>query len=154
MSEIAQQSGDLIVVGVDGSVDSKDALRWAGRQADLTGAALLAVTTWHLPTIAYGAGALAFPADFDPEQESRTALDAAIAEVLGDRHPGVKVSTLVVEGHPQLELLKAAEAAQLLVLGSRGHGAFAGMLLGSVSQHCVAHSTCPVVVVHYKRPAA
>ena len=153
MSETAQQPDDVIVVGVDGSVDSKDALRWAGRQADLTGAGLLAVTTWHLPTIAYGAGALPFPADFDPEQESRRALDAAIAEVLGDQ-PGVKVSTLVVEGHPQLELLKAAEAAQLLVLGSRGHGAFAGMLLGSVSQHCVAHSTCPVVVVHHQRPAA
>jgi nucleotide-binding universal stress UspA family protein len=59
---------------------------------------------------------------------------------------------VVAEGPPALELLKAAQNADLLVVGSRGHGAFAGMLLGSVSEHCVAHSSCPVVVVRHDPP--
>ena len=58
----------------------------------------------------------------------------------------------MVGGPPALELLKAAQNADLLVVGSRGHGAFAGMLLGSVSEHCVTHSLCPVVVVHHDTP--
>jgi nucleotide-binding universal stress UspA family protein len=66
----------------------------------------------------------------------------------------VKVSTVIVEGHPAAELLDQSAGADLLVLGSRGHGAFAGMLLGSVSEHCLAHASCPVVVVrHSAQPA-
>ncbi len=152
MSEVANLER-LIVVGIDGSSTSKDALRWAARQAELTGASLQAVTTWHLPVFIYGPGVLPFPADLDLGQESRLALDQIVTEVLGD-HPKVKISTLVIEGHPAVQLLKAAEHAELLVVGSRGHGAYAGMLLGSVSEHCVTHSPCPVVVIRHTDESA
>ncbi|MDQ6783312.1 MAG: universal stress protein [Actinomycetota bacterium] len=140
------------MVGVDGSDASKDALRWAARQAEMTGASLQAVITWHLPIAAYG---MAVPQltgyDFAPAAEQT--LEETIREVLGD-HPGVKVSTVVLEGAPPPTLLKTAMGADLLVVGSRGHGEFAGMLLGSVAQHCVGHAPCPVVVVrHSARPA-
>jgi nucleotide-binding universal stress UspA family protein len=59
------------------------------------------------------------------------------------------LQTEVVEGPPALMLLRAAADADLLVVGSRGHGAFAGMLLGSVSEHCVHHANCPVVVIRH-----
>ncbi len=101
---------------------------------------------------AYGY-AIPIPADLNLGSDSRRVLDQAIAETLGENQ-AVKVSSTVVEGHPAVELLNAAENAELLVVGSRGHGAFTGMLLGSVSEHCVSHSPCPVVVVrHSARPA-
>jgi nucleotide-binding universal stress UspA family protein len=141
-----EQRAGLIVVGVDGSKASKDALRWALRQAELTGATLRAVTSWHLPNF-YGAGMIPFPAEYDPETDARKMLSDVLSEVAGDG--AAAVETLVVEGPPALELLEAAKGAGLLVVGSRGHGAFAGMLLGSVSEHCVSYAQCPVVVVHH-----
>jgi nucleotide-binding universal stress UspA family protein len=135
----------FIVVGIDGSQGSQDALRWAARQATLTGAELRAVISWHLSSLAYGAG-MAFPGDFDMETASRETLERTIKEVLGEDHP-YKLTTQVVQGHPAPVLLAAARGADLLVVGSRGHGAFAGMLLGSVSEHCVTHAVCPVVVI-------
>lgn len=152
MTDLANASGPVIVVGVDGSNASKDALRWAARQAQLAGTSLRAVMTWDIPTFAYG-GPMPFPADLDLDGDCRSALDQVIADVLGDK-PAIEVSAVVVEGHPAEELLKAAQAAELLVVGSRGHGAFAGMVLGSVSEHCVAHSPCPVVVVRHSDPIA
>ena len=148
MTDFTSTSDHVIVVGVDGSDASKDALRWAARQAELTGASLRAVMTWELPTFAYGAP-IAFPADMDLAGGSRTTLDQIIAETLG-ANPAVEVSITVIVGHPAPELLKAAQTAELLVVSSRGHGSFAGMLLGSVSEHCVAHSPCPVVVVRHR----
>ena len=136
-----------IVVGVDGSDASKDALRWAGHQAQLTGSRLTAIMTWHMPTMAYGA-AVPMPVDLDPGGASRMVLDEVILDTL-DEDQRRETSTVVVEGSPALELLHAAKGADLLVVGSRGHGAFTGMLLGSVSEHVVAHSPCPVVVVRH-----
>jgi nucleotide-binding universal stress UspA family protein len=147
MSDSDGQVEGRIVVGVDGSDESKAALRWAVRQAELTGASLEAVTTWHIPSAAYGAP-ITLPTGYDFAPGAQKTVDDAIAEVLGD-HPTIKVSTVVEEGYPALLLLKAAVGADALVLGSRGHGAFAGMLLGSVSEHCVAHASCPVVVVRH-----
>jgi nucleotide-binding universal stress UspA family protein len=140
-----------IVVGVDGSDESKHALRWAARQAGMTGAPLYALMTWHIPTVAYSA-AVPMPTDYDFEAGTAESLRDTIEAVLGD-HAGIDVTAAVVEGHPAPELIKAAADASLLVVGSRGHGAFAGMLLGSVSEHCVSHATCPVVVVRHL-PAA
>lgn len=153
MSDMGEGAAGVIVVGVDGSDSSKDALRWAARQAQLTGAELKVVSTWYTPTMIYGPGVLPFPTDFDPEGDSRSGLGDTIRETLGDDSK-VKVSTVVVEGHPAPELLRASEGADLLVLGSRGHGAFAGMLLGSVSEHCLAHASCPVVVVRHSTTPA
>ncbi|MHB8592874.1 MAG: universal stress protein [Acidimicrobiales bacterium] len=142
----AQDTHPRIVVGVDGSDSSKEALRWAARQAKLTGAALEVVVTWEYPT-SFG-WAPPYPADLDLAADARHELDEDVASVLGE-HPGIEVRTAVVEGHPAPTLLKMAATADLLVVGSRGHGGFAGLLLGSVGEYCVTHATCPVVVVRH-----
>jgi len=134
-----------IVVGVDGSEPSKEALRWAARQAQITGAKVLAVMAWEYPT-SFG-WAPPYPTEFDPGLDTRKALDATVDEALGTDRP-VDVESIVVEGRPATELLEAAKGADLLVVGCRGHGAFTGMLLGSVSQHCMTHASCPVMVIH------
>ena len=135
----AQTTEPKIVVGVDGSPPSKDALRWADQYAKLTGATVHALIAWQLPEI-YGYT----PRDF--EADARETLEQAIDDALG---PGAhhKLTLHVVEDHPAAALIAMCHDAQLLVVGSRGHGAFAEMLLGSVSQHCVQHACCPVVVV-------
>ncbi|HET9117510.1 MAG TPA: universal stress protein [Pseudonocardiaceae bacterium] len=78
-------------------------------------------------------------------------LEGIVAETSGAA-PSVPVRTSVVEGHPAEVLVEASRVAELLVVGSRGHGAFTGMLLGSVSQHCVQHAAGPVVVVRHPAP--
>jgi nucleotide-binding universal stress UspA family protein len=138
-----------IVVGVDGSPSSVRALRWAAGQAELTGGELHAVTAWSMPTLY---GWIPPVADFDWAGNARTALDKAIKEALDDTRAGL-VRRHVVEGSAARALLSAAADADLLVVGSRGHGEFAGMLLGSVAQHVVAHAPCPVLVVR-TTPAA
>jgi nucleotide-binding universal stress UspA family protein len=141
-----------IVVGVDGSDASRDALAWAARQAKLTGASLQVIMTWHVPTAAYGAP-IPLPTDYDFIADSDHELAKVIHDVIGE-HPGLEVAPEVLEGHPATRLIEASEGADLLVVGSRGHGAFTGMLLGSVSEHCVSHASCPVVVVrHSPHPA-
>lgn len=144
-----QRTGNRIVVGVDGSPSSLAALRWAARQAELSGAELHAVTAWHVP----GTGTWVAPvADFDWASNAGTILDQAIKEAL-DGTGTDRVHRHVVQGPSAAVLLDAAEGADLLVVGSRGHGEFAGMLLGSVAQHVTAHAPCPVLVVR-TRPDA
>jgi nucleotide-binding universal stress UspA family protein len=137
----------LIVVGVDGSQASVDALEWAATQARFTGFALEVVMAWEFP-VSFG-WAPPWPSDFNPEKEAYDALGEVVNRVVGSGS-GIEVRQTVVEGHPAPVLLKASEGADLLVVGSRGHGAFAGMLLGSVSEHCASHATCPVVVVRHR----
>jgi nucleotide-binding universal stress UspA family protein len=140
-------SNGVIVVGVDGSESSIDALRWAANQARLTGASLEVVTTWEYPTSL--GWAPAWPPGWDPGGEATTALAKVVQNVLGT-HQDIEVRQQVLEGHPAVALLNAAEHADLLVVGSRGHGAFSGMLLGSVSEHCSTHSPCPVVIIRHR----
>jgi nucleotide-binding universal stress UspA family protein len=137
-----------IVVGVDGSPASVSALEWADRQASLTGAVVEAVTAWRFP-MTYGG----FPVDAgaDWPANAQAAQDTAVKEALGDE--ATALVRRVAEGHPVRVLLDAAADAELLVVGSRGHGGFAGMLLGSVSEHVVAHAPCAVVVVKTPVPA-
>jgi nucleotide-binding universal stress UspA family protein len=144
-------SAGRIVVGVDGSDSSKDALLWAKTQADLTGSELVAVTAWSYPTAAYPtlAGYVPMGDSIDLERESRQALETVVKETLGE----VPVSLLVIEGHPANAILDAAHDATLIVVGCRGHGGFVGSLVGSVSQHLVAHASCPVVVVRHPKKA-
>jgi nucleotide-binding universal stress UspA family protein len=148
MSTHSSTPTGVVVVGVDGSEASKDALRWAIRYARATGATVRAVTAWHYPT-SYGWAATPAISEMDLESDARAALKETIDQVVVASEP-VTLQTEVVEGPAALMLLRAASGADLLVVGSRGHGAFAGMLLGSVGQHCVHHATCPVVVV--RRP--
>jgi nucleotide-binding universal stress UspA family protein len=145
MSEAVEKKERFIVVGVDGSEPSLNALRWAAEQARMTGATLRVLTTWEVAT---GTGWVpTFPVDYDPQAVARQALDEAVTETLG-ADPDVAVERIVKEGHAAPVLLAAAKDADLLVVGSHGHGAFAGMLIGSVSEHLVRHAPCAIVIVH------
>jgi nucleotide-binding universal stress UspA family protein len=141
-----------IVVGVDGSQSSLAALRWAVRQAGLAGAPLEAVSAWEWPA-SYSGWETPLPPDYDPADEARRQLDKAVSAVLtpGD---AIEVRRSVIEGHPAPVLEALSKTADLLVVGSHGHGELAGMLLGSVSQHCVTHCHCPVVVIRGTGPRA
>jgi nucleotide-binding universal stress UspA family protein len=140
----------MIVVGVDGSPESKEALRWALEEARLRAATVRAVYAWRDPyTLAPGFG---LPEDFEFDalrERAVETLDAVIAEV--DGTSDVLVDGVVAEGAAASVLVDAAEGADLLVVGSRGHGGFVGLLLGSVSQQCVQHAPCPVLVVRGQR---
>ncbi len=141
----AQRTPDpgRIVVGHDGSDASQEALRWAARQAVLTNSTLELVMTWEWPT-SYG-WAVPVPTDFDPESDVQKVLDGAAAGIL-DEHPGLQIDPRLVSGHPAPILVEASKGADLLVVGSRGHGEFVGMLLGSVSEYCATNAHCPVLI--------
>jgi nucleotide-binding universal stress UspA family protein len=147
MTDAGSNSAPHVVVGVDGSAESIEALRWAERYSASTGATISAVHAWHYPA----AGPV--PAGRPPQTITdqvrammQETLDTALTEVFGTTTPG-RVSTKVAYGHPAMVLINEAAGADLLVVGNRGHGAFHGMLLGSVSIHCVTNAPCPVVVV-------
>jgi len=142
MSQPGTENG-RIVVGVDGSDASKHALRWALRQARITGASVDAVIAWH-PVIVFGY--MPPPGDFDVEGAARSVLEETVGEILADEQD-VAVRQRVFEGSAAQVLVDAAKGAQLLVVGNRGHGGLTEALLGSVGQHCVHHAGCPVVVV-------
>lgn len=147
MSAQQDRKAPRIVVGVDGSPSSNAALRWAVRQAGLTGSSVDAMIVWQYPAALAGFGMV--PVSYDDislgEIAAKTMADAISRAV--DPHSDVTVRDQVVEGYAPSVLLAAAEGADLLVVGSRGHGELAEALLGSVSQHCVHHASCPVVVI-------
>jgi nucleotide-binding universal stress UspA family protein len=147
---------NVIVVGVDQSDGAKAALAFAHEEARLRHATLRAVHAWHFGYI--GRTGLegripAVGADIHELRNTATAaLDATVHEAIPD--PGdVRIEQLVVEGTPGAVLVSESHNAELLVVGSRGHGGFAQLLLGSVSQQCAHHAACPVVIVRSK-PAA
>ena len=144
MSDRKRERG-VVVAGVDGSPSSRRALDWALRQAEATGMKIVAVLAWRAPT-GYGTGALV-ASGVEWAEEARIALESIVGPASAE-WPQVPVEQRVLEGHPAEILLNQAEGADLLVVGSRGHGGFAGALLGSVSNHCVHHATCPVAVIH------
>lgn len=136
--------GRRIVVGVDGSPSSAAALGWAADQAGRTGSVLEVITTWSFPT-AYG-WAAPIPDGYDPDADAQRMLDDMLKPVRSD-HPDLTIRPVVVQGSPAPVLIEASKGADLLVVGSRGHGEFTGMLLGSVSGHCVTNAHCPVLVM-------
>jgi len=139
-----------IVVGVDGSDGSIDALRWAVEEARLRGATVEAVHSWHYPYAAYteitgmAAGVISRE---DLEAVAQEVLKRSLDRVGADASAGVEIRPVLVQGPAAATLLEQAAGADLLVVGSRGHGGFTGLLLGSVSQHVVHHAPCPTVVV-------
>ena len=136
-----------IVVGIDGSSCSTEALEWALRIASSTGATIDAVSAWNLPSM-YGVGYL--PGDYDPAGDAKRIVSETVAAAVGGNRPdGMRL--IVKQGTPAKVLLEESKGAQMLVVGSRGHGGFAGLLLGSVSSACAEHATCPVLVVHGDR---
>jgi nucleotide-binding universal stress UspA family protein len=147
----ASSNGHRIVVGVDGSQASQEALAWAMLQAELTGASVDAVIAWHDPVVIGGMprGPVAVLEQAAFGEFAATTLGNSIRAVSADS--SVSVNPVVRHGHAAQVLLDAAEGADLLVVGSRGHGGFAGVLLGSVSQYCVYHAPCPVVIIRGQR---
>jgi len=133
------------VVGVDGSPSSLAALAWALRQAEATGATVDVVGAWGFP-VYFGDQAM-WPVDLDLESIVRHQLHTAVDRVVPNG-PRVPVRLVVRQSSPAVALLEQSTNAELLVVGTRGHGELAEMLLGSVSLRCVAHARCPVVVVH------
>jgi nucleotide-binding universal stress UspA family protein len=139
-----------IVVGVDGSAQSKVALRWARHLAELYRAGVDVVMAWEYPT---NLGWSILPSAWNPQDDAHQALLDIVEDVWGSNQPaGLRL--VVKEGNAARRLLDESKGATMLVVGSRGHGGFAGLLLGSVSASCAAHATCPVLVVHGDRPPA
>jgi nucleotide-binding universal stress UspA family protein len=149
MNENAGHKG-LIVVGVDGSEGAKAALRFALEEAKLRRATLRAVHTWQI-RYSGGFGMEGFGpvvgADFEVCRAAEGVLHAVLQEAVPDAD-GVVVQRRVAEGGAATVLVDESRNADLLIVGSRGLGGFAGLLLGSVSQQCAHHAACPVVIVH------
>jgi nucleotide-binding universal stress UspA family protein len=144
MTEGPGTAAGRVVVGVDGSGPSQQALRWGAHLAAIFGVGLDAVTAWDFP-VALGWGSV--PSDWDPAQDMRQVLADTVHEVFGGQPPaGLRL--LVREGGAAKVLLDASQGATMLVVGSRGHGGFAGLLLGSVSANVAEHAPCPVLVIH------
>lgn len=142
-------SPPVIVVGVDGSDTSRDAVRWALSQAALTGAELRAVSSWRWPNYL-----TRIPPGVDLAAETSAVLDEVIEDALAESpaFASVTVTKHVVEGPAGPALLTQSDGATLLVVGARGRAAFPGMLLGSVAEYCVREAPCPVVVVRAANP--
>jgi nucleotide-binding universal stress UspA family protein len=135
--------GPAIVVGVDGSAPSILALRWAGALAPFFKARIRAVTGWQFQ-IAVGTFT---PVVWDPEADARNACSEAIATAFGGATPeGLEL--VIRQGSPARILIDESRRARLIVVGSRGHGGFQGLLLGSVSTTVAEHSKCPVLIAH------
>lgn len=135
--------GFRVLAGVDGSVPSRLALEWAVTEARLRHGEVRVVTAWEFPPVTVGTEGLVPDPDVFP-QTARRLQNEALKRVDSQ---GLTVTGEVVQGNAAAMLLRAAENADLLVVGSRGLGGFTGLLLGSVSTQVIHHSPCPVLVV-------
>jgi len=136
----------LVIAAFDGSEPAERALAWAAEDARLRGGRLRIVTAWETPSLVYSYGyvpTMVLPEIDEQAENAAKELLAKAAESLG----GAEVETAALRGNPAEVLLEAAKEADLLVVGSRGRGGFAGLLLGSVSEQCVRHAPCPVTIV-------
>ncbi|SEG95176.1 Nucleotide-binding universal stress protein, UspA family [Actinacidiphila yanglinensis] len=145
-SESATAHG-RIVVGVDGSDPSLHALRWADRQALLTGASLEAVMAWEMPaSFGWGGAVPGLPEGYDMGESAARALREAVDNALPPERAAA-ANPVTVMGNPAQVILDRGEGAELIVVGVRGHGTFRATLLGSVSHTVTLHASCPVVVI-------
>jgi nucleotide-binding universal stress UspA family protein len=136
------------VVGVDGSESSLTALDWAAKYARAFGGRVLVLTAWHYP-VDYEQVS---PTDFDPDANARSELEEAIG-TMRDDYEGLSIEGRIVRGPAGHALVDASGGADLLVVGSRGHGGLREKLLGSVGVHCVHRAKCPVVVIRHSTQA-
>ncbi|MEV4733076.1 universal stress protein [Saccharopolyspora sp. NPDC049426] len=132
-----------VVVGVDGSEESVHALRWAADHVRQVGGILHAVTIWHQP-VQFGYHLTSTDAEL--QKQGQEALDSALASVKPD-FQSVDIRPKLIRGQVIDEFVKLSKQADLLVVGDKGHGAFTGMLVGSVAVKIVHHAACPVTVV-------
>jgi nucleotide-binding universal stress UspA family protein len=146
-----------IVVGVDGSEESRGALAWAVEEGRLRQAPVLAIHAWELPMVPAPSGlvppSVEVAADLtELRQGSAELVESMVREIAGD-NADVEVRPLAVEDGPVNALLAAAEQndAQMIVVGSRGHGGFVALLIGSTSDQVARHATCPVLIHRQRR---
>lgn len=140
-----------IVVGDDGSQGARDALLFAAAEARRWGCTLRVVHAWSIASEIRRTG---WPTGYAPSMEELQASTLheerrRVAELVGE-DPGVLVDVQAVHGPSAQALIEASRSADLVVVGSRGHGGFASLVLGSVAEQCVRHCHCPVVVVRPK----
>ena len=149
-----ERPGDLqlsgIVVGVDGSENSLDALRWAASDAAAHSCELHVVGTYSTPIMTTGYEvAVLDPSDL--AAAVMVSLEEAVEVVRSEgRLTDIDVGLHAVEGHAGERLISASAGARQLVVGARGHGGFLGLLLGSVTNYVVGHDKCPVTVVPHR----
>jgi nucleotide-binding universal stress UspA family protein len=145
----------LVVVGIDGSAHGVTALRWAIAEARRRRARVRVIHTWQVPVMPAGDSPWTLmPAPGFLEEESdalqaggRMRLARTVEEALGGEPAGVELEQVLALGDPGDALVEQSGQADLLVVGSRGHGAIGSLFLGSVSRHCANHAACPVVIV-------
>jgi nucleotide-binding universal stress UspA family protein len=144
--------GGTIVVGVDGSMGGRLALAWALEEAEFRHAEIAAVFAWQLASLAFSAPGLVMPSPEEIDAEGRAVLDKTLKDLPGSTD--VKVRLQVYDGPPAQVLQMAAGEpdVHVVVVGSRGHGAVAEVLLGSVSHGLTHHCPKPLVIIH--QPAA
>jgi nucleotide-binding universal stress UspA family protein len=136
-----------IMVGVDGSRGSRKALTWAAAEAADHGADLVVLRVWeHVPPPAAGSGSPPPGNAPDSDEGAAQELVGIIKEELGE-NPPILAQPRLKHGRVAEVLIEESSGADLLVVGTRGHGGFAGLVLGSVSQHVAAYAQCPVTVV-------
>jgi len=136
-----------IIVGVDGSEQSTEALRWALAHAK-SGDEIVATHAWQIPPVS----GFEFPAYnlADVETHAGEMVDKVLASIGTDDHPGVTISKVIRQGHSGQVLIDQSEGADMIIVGSRGHGGFRGLLLGSVSTYVVHHAKTAVVVLPHR----
>jgi len=142
-----------IIVGIDGSAHSRRALEWAVSEAAIRKAPLTVLTV-HQAVAGWAGGGVAYPGDADLTAQARKKVQEETDSVLASLAAGNRPSSVTIEavnGIPTVELLKAASDADMIVVGSRGGGGFAKLMLGSVSTQIVHHANCPVVVIPGER---
>jgi nucleotide-binding universal stress UspA family protein len=132
-----------IVVGVDGSEESVTALRRGIRIANALNASVEAVATWKMPTGYATMGEF----EYSPEDDAHAILSGAAKSAFGSKVPQW-FTTATFQGSPAETLIEQSRGADMLVVGSRGHGGIAGVLLGSVSAMCAERAHCPVLIIH------
>ncbi len=137
-----------IVVGIDGSEESRKALRWACEQAGPRGCGVLAVAVWHLSTLTSVDRVGSSPWWFttDPDFATQTFLEDAVPPVAAD-FPDVMISRVVRSGRAPEELARLSHLAQMIVVGAKARGGVAGMVLGSTSRDVLERASCTVIVV-------
>lgn len=144
------ERANRIVIGVDGSEASAAAIAFAAEEAKLRGAELRILHVWGVPKAAYS-GYVSQLEDY--ERDAQVLLDGVVKEAK-EKYPDIEINAKLGEGSPANFIIEEAKDAKLVVVGSRGHGGFTGLLLGSVSQQLVHHASTPVVVVHPERGVA